>query len=682
MNNTEFKKAGVDERTLPEEGSSKRSSSKRGVDSGGVWKSTASEEMEKFKKVPLIGHLPWRAQYVLFFSVLAVSLPALLFFAFGPGSKMTDIASSSAHSQAALSGLSSMYSAAGKGVVISDQDLNIQLEKADRNMPAQLKSSWASMKPLLNNLPEQSAEAKSVVESAALAKDRISTGLKSVAPKWRAAGSGGEWSSVEAVNLAQVISELQYLLDASEQISSGQTRIPERYTQARQNIEQSIRVYASSSQSTTSSNLSDAWRGAAATFTAAKPFLDGVIGRSKNWNILHGNKSVYMAQSETLSSSLSSATPPEGDQNKFYAAISGALAFISLMFIGLIGWKQQKWHAIEARVATENLAADIAGLGRQATSVANGDLTRSIKTENQILKPLSENFSMTISGLKSLIIDTNDTIERATTKAGNAIDATGSLIDISRSNADVLKASGQEVSKISESINVINEKTKSLVDASSEAMIAVESGQGSIEEARERIHTIREKSSEGLTRSKRMQKSSSEILYAARLLSDVSEQISVLSMQASLQAAKAGDAGAGFRVVAEGLKELAERSNSGARHVGSLIETNLSDVEALLEAMDSVTSETDEGSRLSDVSMESALILGERIRQLDEVISEITDVSEVLSKLSGSLQARTDNSMSQVEEASTVAQQASDAVLDFIEAVRGLEGSTSKFKVS
>lgn len=686
MTNRKFDEVGVDPETLPDDvvRPSKARAGRTGPgrsDSAPGWKSTASEEMEKFRKVPLIGHLPWRAQYILFFTILFLSLPSLIYFSFSSSMGGGVSTSSAVAVHVSLNELSALYDRAASGTAIDPGTVDRLIKKVDATIPGQQRADWSQAKALVSTLPAQSADAKAILEAARLSHERLSQGLTATAPKWRAAGESGEWMSVEAVNLAQVLADMQSLSDASLAVSEGRARVPDRFGSARQNIEQALRVFASSPVSRDQTKLSDAWRSAAQSFTSAKPFLDGVIGRQKSWNAFLGAQDVFDAQSESLHGGVSAQTSEAPSEMKWAIIASALSAFVSLIFIGWIGWKQQKWHAIQARLATEKLEFDVTDLGRQAKSLSAGDLTVVLRSSNQLIKPLSDSLMATLAGLKDMVTDTTESAQDAANAANAAITTAGDLIDVSRSQINTLSETGRDILSLAETIHDVSEKSKLLSETSSETLTAVVTGQQAIEEARERIQAIREKSGEGVSRSRRLKKSSNEILFAITLLNDVAEQISVLSMQASLQAAKAGETGAGFRVVADGLKELSERSSAGARRVAALIETNLSDVDALLEALDSVTVETDEGSRLSDVSMESALILGERLNQLSELTADIFAVITRQESVAQGLDVKTKSSLATLESSSDTAQRAADSALALVEAVRGLERSAQKFKV-
>ena len=69
------------------------------------------------------------------------------------------------------------------------------------------------------------------------------------------------------------------------------------------------------------------------------------------------------------------------------------------------------------------------------------------------------------------------------------------------------------------------------------------------------------------------------------IISDISEQINLLSLNASIEAARAGEAGRGFAVVAEEISKLAERTSISIKEIEKLINLNYAEIKSGLEAV-------------------------------------------------------------------------------------------------
>ena len=87
------------------------------------------------------------------------------------------------------------------------------------------------------------------------------------------------------------------------------------------------------------------------------------------------------------------------------------------------------------------------------------------------------------------------------------------------------------------------------------------------------MNRIRDQVQETAKRIKRLGESSQEIGEIIQLIGDIADRTSILALNASIQAAMAGEAGRGFAVVAEEVERLAVRSNDATKQIATLVKT-------------------------------------------------------------------------------------------------------------
>ena len=130
---------------------------------------------------------------------------------------------------------------------------------------------------------------------------------------------------------------------------------------------------------------------------------------------------------------------------------------------------------------------------------------------------------------------------------------------------------------------------------------------------------IRAQVQETAKRIKRLGERSQEIGEIVQLIGDIAERTSILALNASIQAARAGEAGRAFVVVAEEVERLAERASNATRQIATLVKTIQSETHEAVIAMEGSTGEVVQGSQLAD--------------QAGQALSEIESVSERLADL-------------------------------------------------
>lgn len=640
------------------------------------WRSNTSEEIDRFKPVPVVGRLPWRWQYVTFSVLLLLSLLSLL---------------------STASSLLSTPAAGGRGpqyVAVIDEAFHNGLAGKPVNVPAQTealagldkeltgpsKQAWGGIKEIVVQLPQFQAEAKVVVPAAQQVHTIASNTRTAIQTPWRASGQAGEWASTDAVNFAQALAEWQYIEDISQRVAQGKSDIPNRLSEARQNIDQSLRVFAASEEAKLNTNLTQSWRALASGFISMRQPLDTMIGRAPQWNNFLGAYEMFRTQKGTLSQTGGvggTGVPP--NRNRLW--LSGLFVVLSLVFLLWIGWKQQKWHILQSRLQFEQLHVGVEDMGRQLSEVADGNLRFKLQPTNAYFQPIADVVNGTVKRLRALVLNVQQTAQEATDAAQRATETTGMLVESSRAHIAEFSNNVDGILDLAHGMRDIadhSSETVELADITQQSMVV---GQQAVEDTQEQVMFVREKSKESLARAHRLHRALGEVQSITSFLNEVSDQMVIVSIQAAIQATKAGEAGQGFRVVADALKTLSEKSSEGSRRVGSLVETTLLEIGAFEETMDSIIGATDEGSRLAEVSMESALLVRENLNQVKDSVEHIKSRSSHHAETSQLLSDRTSRGKTEVEEQNQRAQDAAEAVLGLIDSVRGLNQSTLKFKV-
>ena len=651
------------------------------------WRSTTSEEIEKFRPVPVVGRLPWRIQYIMVSGVFLLALLALLFSASfvlkSSGASAQDFSSL----QQSLALMESNIEVSLSGKEVDNERLQQKIAQAQNQLsswPVAVQGSWEKIVQLSQNVPAWEQDARAIASASQQTYEITNQTIAELTPFWRQAGEEGLWNSPDAVNFAQMLAEWQYLQEASKNWSQGQGDISARLATARQNIDQAIRVFASSPQAQQQNSLTQAFRVAASGFLKLRPHLDVIAGRATSWNNLLGARQIIKNEKKTIWEAISATTPPSSIDKSFHRkgiGVSGTIVLLSLLLLMWIGFKQHKWHLLQARNSFEQLQSGVEDISQQLRRVASGDLTSKIKPSDPLVQPIADIFNSTLKKWRQLVTNVKHTSDAASRSADNASETTGSLVSMSREHVELFSLNVEDIMSLSSAMQDIADWSNEASIMSQETLQSAEVGQEADEDVANHIRGIREKSEEGLSRTQNLLRSFAEIQFMANLLSEISDQMDILAIQAAIQATKAGVQGSGFRVVADALKSLSEKSGEGSRRVASLVETALSDITTVEAAMTDITLKTDEGARLSDISLESTLLVRERLLHLKEKIQQITQSSTTQSDTAERLSSRTSSHISSMEEQSEQAQQAAESMLELVENARLLHETTNKFKV-
>jgi twitching motility protein PilJ len=276
-------------------------------------------------------------------------------------------------------------------------------------------------------------------------------------------------------------------------------------------------------------------------------------------------------------------------------------------------------------------------LADDISAISEGDLSSGPTCEVPAVKAVTQALAVMTDNLRSSI----EQIRALSSKVGD------SALDSRDSTEQIINGIEAQSSQLSRTVSSISNMARQLQEVSSTAAASVQTAADSLdrahrgrESARDNIdamNAIRKHVQESAIRIKKLGERSQEISQAVKLIDDLSDQTSLLALNASLQASTASESGQGSIVIIEEMERLAERSRRLTQQMSASSRSLLAETKSVVAAMEETTHQVVIGSALAN-KIGNSLVESERISgNLVVLLQSVSDSTKHQAKSSADI---------------------------------------------
>lgn len=305
--------------------------------------------------------------------------------------------------------------------------------------------------------------------------------------------------------------------------------------------------------------------------------------------------------------------------------------------------------AIVIFVFAKHLSKPLKALSEHVQYVASGDLTVDelhIKQKDEIGQ-LAQDVNKMTSSLRQIIGRVTDTSQQvaATSEqlSASSEETSRATEEISQSIQEISTGSEQQMTKaqnvsqvvdeISKGIQQISSSIQEVTESSEETTQTANNGNQVVSQSMEQMNQISTSSTEMEKVIQSLGQKSEQIGQVISLITSIAEQTNLLALNAAIEAARAGEHGKGFAVVADEVRKLAEQSSDAGGQVNELIMNIQQEISKTVQAMDQNSQAIEQGMTLVDKAGHS---FQEITRGIDKVSAQIQEISSAISQMNTS----------------------------------------------
>jgi methyl-accepting chemotaxis protein len=352
--------------------------------------------------------------------------------------------------------------------------------------------------------------------------------------------------------------------------------------------------------------------------------------------------------------------------------------------------KEAEEAATEAREirdkAVENqkyLERSTQQLLKEMDKFSEGDLSVSVKAENEDddIGKLFDGFNKSVKNIREMINRVLEAVQ-ATASASNQISA---------STEEMAAGAQEQSSQTTEIASAVEEMATTIVQTtenagtaatrSKEAGKKAEEGAAKVEETKQGMNDIVTSAQGTAAIISSLANKTDQIGEIAQVIDDIADQTNLLALNAAIEAARAGEQGRGFAVVADEVRKLAERTTKATKEIAETIKDIQHEAKEADDSMQTAGKVVERGQLLTEQVAKSLSEILEGSQNAVDVITQVASASEQQSAAAEQISRNVESISSVANESASGIQQIARASEDLNRLTENLQDLVSHFKV-
>ncbi len=314
--------------------------------------------------------------------------------------------------------------------------------------------------------------------------------------------------------------------------------------------------------------------------------------------------------------------------------------------------------------------------------INQGDLTIKVKVTNDEIGTIADSYNTTVENLRKIVAQVQDAanqVAQAASQSAPYVQEISAMASLQAAEIAAMLERVQAMADVTQEVAMNAERAKAVVKQTTQR---VKSSDEAMDRTVDGIRAIRVTVAETAKKLKHLGESSQKIFTAVELISAFAEQTKMLALNASIEAALAGEEGRGFAVVADEVRALARQSAEATEEIRQLVASIQAETNEVVAAMESGTEQVVAGTKLVDESRQSLNEITAASHQINQLISAIAQATVLQSQVSETVTQAMKEVSAIADKTSTETHQVSSSFGQLRQIAQKLQESVGRFKMS
>lgn len=300
-------------------------------------------------------------------------------------------------------------------------------------------------------------------------------------------------------------------------------------------------------------------------------------------------------------------------------------------------------------------------------SFSQGDLTRRVRLDSQDeLGSIARHFNAAGDHLRGVMVSVEHSVGQVFTAAAALQSASRQIAHDSDQESEAVQATAAAIEEITVSISHVADNSSEAATAATNGVKVSESGEVTVHQAASEMKSIALSVGHSAALIEGLNERARQISSIVGVISEIADQTNLLALNAAIEAARAGEQGRGFAVVADEVRKLAERTGNATGEITAMI----SDIQnETANAVSSMNTGTRQAERGVDLAEQAAQSLSQVNSGSHDVRARIEEIADAIREQS----AATTDIAQNLERISVMSENTNREVQNAIDAINSLE---------